>query len=239
VGEGDSNERTFDLAAVETRLRIEAGERTCVVDRERPAFTFGRDADNDLAVGDQFASRRHGRITYRDGRFHLTDESRNGTLVVLAAGPTHLARKATVLLQGRGSVRLGHVDGEGFAFTAEIRARESGAWQVVEESREGPAGASANVFRRDGDFWTICYAGRVVRLKDVIGARYLAHLLRHPMREFHVLVRQVRSTSPAAPRRAASHARRTVVLRCSASRTSGRISTICRRACGSTSGGTS
>jgi hypothetical protein len=187
MGEGDSNERTFDLAAVETRLRIDAAGRTCIVDRDRPIFTFGRDADNDLALGDEFASRHHGQVVYRDGRFHLTDDSRNGTIVIFGMAAMHLARNDTVLLHGRGSVRLGHPDGQGFAFIVEIRARESGTWQLAVESREAPDDIPSNVFRRDGDFWTIRYAGRVVRLKDVLGARYLAQLLRYPMRDFHVL----------------------------------------------------
>lgn len=39
---------------------------------------------------------------------------------------------------------------------------------------------TAQVFRREGDYWTIIYAGTTVRLRDVIGLHYLAHLLAHP-----------------------------------------------------------
>ena len=41
------------------------------------------------------------------------------------------------------------------------------------------------IFRREGDYWTIAYEGRLTRLKDARGIRYLAHLLWHPHREFH------------------------------------------------------
>lgn len=41
-------------------------------------------------------------------------------------------------------------------------------------------------FCREGDFWTIAYEGRVVRLKHTKGMHYLAQLLRHPGRQFHV-----------------------------------------------------
>ena len=41
----------------------------------------------------------------------------------------------------------------------------------------------ANVFHREGDVWTLGYAGRVVLLKDVKGLRDLATLLAHPGRE--------------------------------------------------------
>jgi tetratricopeptide (TPR) repeat protein len=43
------------------------------------------------------------------------------------------------------------------------------------------------VFRREGEYWSIAFAGEAFRLKDVKGLHYLAQLLRHPGREFHVL----------------------------------------------------
>ena len=41
--------------------------------------------------------------------------------------------------------------------------------------------------RREGEYWSIAFAGETFRLKDVKGLHYLAHLLRNPGREFHVL----------------------------------------------------
>jgi len=43
------------------------------------------------------------------------------------------------------------------------------------------------VWRREGEYWSITFAGEAFRLKDVKGLHYLAHLLRNPGREFHVL----------------------------------------------------
>lgn len=40
---------------------------------------------------------------------------------------------------------------------------------------------------REGEYWTVSWAGRVGRLRDVKGLRYLAYLLAHPGREVHVL----------------------------------------------------
>jgi tetratricopeptide (TPR) repeat protein len=51
---------------------------------------------------------------------------------------------------------------------------------------EQPA-AAPNVFRREGDYWSVVFEGRTVRVRDLKGMRYLAHLLAHPGREFHVL----------------------------------------------------
>jgi hypothetical protein len=47
--------------------------------------------------------------------------------------------------------------------------------------------ASVNVFRREGDYWSIVFEGRTVRVRDLKGMRYLARLLADPGREYHVL----------------------------------------------------
>ena len=49
------------------------------------------------------------------------------------------------------------------------------------------AAAEANVFRREGDYWSVEFEGRTVRVRDLKGVRYLAELLAHPGREIHVL----------------------------------------------------
>jgi AAA ATPase domain len=43
------------------------------------------------------------------------------------------------------------------------------------------------IFRKEGEYWTVGYGGNAFRLKDAKGLGYLAHLLRHPAAEFHVL----------------------------------------------------
>jgi tetratricopeptide (TPR) repeat protein len=47
--------------------------------------------------------------------------------------------------------------------------------------------ADANVFRREGDYWSVIFDGHTVRVRDVKGMRYLARLLADPGREHHVL----------------------------------------------------
>jgi tetratricopeptide (TPR) repeat protein len=56
--------------------------------------------------------------------------------------------------------------------------------------RRAPAGAvppadGGELFRREGEYWTVRYQGSVVRLRDAKGLRHLARLLAHPGREFH------------------------------------------------------
>ena len=47
--------------------------------------------------------------------------------------------------------------------------------------------AQKGIFRKEGEYWTVGYGGKSFRLKDTKGLGYLAHLLRHPAAEFHVL----------------------------------------------------
>ena len=44
-----------------------------------------------------------------------------------------------------------------------------------------------NLFRREGDYWSVVFEGHTVRVRDLKGMRYLARLLADPGREFHVL----------------------------------------------------
>jgi hypothetical protein len=46
---------------------------------------------------------------------------------------------------------------------------------------------SRNLFRREGEYWTVVFDGVVVHLRDAKGLGHLARLLAHPGREFHVV----------------------------------------------------
>jgi len=73
---------------------------------------------------------------------------------------------------------------------AKSAAQESelGAQELEPRNQPPPPDApdSATIFRREGDYWTIVFEGRVARLKDAKGLHYIAYLLRHPGQEFHV-----------------------------------------------------
>jgi predicted ATPase len=60
---------------------------------------------------------------------------------------------------------------------------------------------SRNLFRREGEYWTIAYDGSVVRLRDTKGLRYLAQMLAHPGREFHAI--DLEAADPLAAQAAA------------------------------------
>jgi catechol 2,3-dioxygenase-like lactoylglutathione lyase family enzyme len=63
------------------------------------------------------------------------------------------------------------------------------------------AEVEGNLFRQDGEYWTVVFDGSVVRLRDAKGLRYLARLLAHPGREFHAtdLEAAEAQVAPAAP----------------------------------------
>ena len=67
---------------------------------------------------------------------------------------------------------------------------------------EPPAGG-VNVFRREGDYWSVIFEGHTVHVRDLKGMRYLARLLADPGREFHVLDLVAAETGSVAP--ASSH----------------------------------
>jgi tetratricopeptide (TPR) repeat protein len=53
-----------------------------------------------------------------------------------------------------------------------------------------------DVFCREGDYWSVGFAGRTVRVRDLKGMRYLARLLAEPGREFHALDLAAASGAP-------------------------------------------
>jgi hypothetical protein len=55
----------------------------------------------------------------------------------------------------------------------------------IEGAQAEQAEADLNIFRREGDYWSVVFEGRTVRVRDLKGMRYLARLLAYPGREFH------------------------------------------------------
>jgi len=69
------------------------------------------------------------------------------------------------------------------------RGRPNRAAELLREllaTDQGATPAEPHVFRREGEYWTIVYERRVIRLHDAKGLRYLARLLGQPGRPVHV-----------------------------------------------------
>jgi tetratricopeptide (TPR) repeat protein len=80
------------------------------------------------------------------------------------------------------------IDMPGLVERAEALRRRAEETATVEVSKEPPLRTLQEAFlRREGEYWAIGYAADVLRLKDCLGLRCLAHLLRHPGQEFLAL----------------------------------------------------
>ncbi|MDQ0821834.1 tetratricopeptide (TPR) repeat protein [Arthrobacter sp. V4I6] len=91
------------------------------------------------------------------------------------------------------------------AHTAEAGGRElltgspSGAAPPSVGTRQvGDRKRGPNAFRQEGDYWSISFEEHTIALRDLKGLHYLARLLAHPGREFHVLDLVASGVDPAA-----------------------------------------
>jgi hypothetical protein len=141
----------------------------------------------------------------------------------LGAGPllarTRYAYARMLLARGQATDRsralglldraLATADTLGMAAVAEgvrtLQAEQPGQGVPTEPAAAEAAGleAARNLFRREGEYWTIAYEGVVVRLRDVKGLRLLARLLAHPGQEFLAVDLEAAEgqPGPAAPGR--------------------------------------
>lgn len=94
-------------ANVEAALELRQGDQYVKVDKHNTHCRIGRGEDNNLVVDGQFTSRHHAEIYYRHGRFHLVDNSTNGTLLIDADGTTRRLRRDEEILSGKGTISFG------------------------------------------------------------------------------------------------------------------------------------
>ena len=92
---------------VYTRLTLEYRDQTITLGDDHPSAVLGRVAGCDLLVETDLTSRQHVKIEYRRERFHLTDNSANGTLLRTDAGKTEQLRRESAALDGAGIICLG------------------------------------------------------------------------------------------------------------------------------------
>ena len=96
------------------RVRLRHGEREIVLDERQTTLALGRDAQNDVVIGDRMASRLHAHIERRRDHFVLVDHSSNGTFVTPDGEAEIPLRREEFVLRGRGRIAFGHthaVDG--------------------------------------------------------------------------------------------------------------------------------
>jgi class 3 adenylate cyclase len=119
------------MPADEGALLLSTPDLTVSVDRSRVRVVLGRDADNDVVVPDQFASRRHATVELDAVRFRLIDHSANGTFVAFdgSSEEVQLLRGETVL-HGSGRISLGRSFSDPLATTIIFRRDQRALYRV-------------------------------------------------------------------------------------------------------------
>lgn len=80
------------------------GTEEIVLDDKRPVVSVGRAPSNDLVLPFDLVSRQHFRAQFSRGRCTITDNSTNGTYVVLSSNENVAVRRETVPLRGSGRI---------------------------------------------------------------------------------------------------------------------------------------
>jgi adenylate cyclase len=91
-----------------TRIWLSQDYQSVSVSAERPVISVGRNAENDLVITHELASRLHFTVQLSRGRGTLRDLSTNGTLVTAGENPPVLIRHDTFVLEGEGTIGIGH-----------------------------------------------------------------------------------------------------------------------------------
>jgi tetratricopeptide (TPR) repeat protein len=174
----DSDLRRAPLLEAQVEIEIAAGDfgraREAADDLERVAARFQSKA---LVAG---ATLARGRVRLAEGQVAEAERccSEAARLWSEIGAPYESALARTALAE---ALRAGGSEDQA---ALELRAAREMLAQIQVTAS---ATAHTNVFRREGDYWSVVFGGLTVRVRDLKGMRYLAQLLAHPRREFHVL----------------------------------------------------
>jgi len=78
------------------------------IDVKRPVISIGRADDNDLVIKSDLVSRQHLSAQFSRGRCTITDNSTNGSIVVMSDGTRRVIRRESLRLHGSGIVIPGN-----------------------------------------------------------------------------------------------------------------------------------
>lgn len=93
-----SSDQHMVLEFQKWNIKLSAKETRC---------SLGRDQTCDMVILNRFASRRHGRIEWRNGRFYFCDHSFNGTYIDFDDGRSSHICRDEIVLSGSGILSLG------------------------------------------------------------------------------------------------------------------------------------
>jgi 16S rRNA C967 or C1407 C5-methylase (RsmB/RsmF family) len=91
-----------------TSLILKYGKVVVIVNEARSRVEIGRQKSNDIQVANNRVSRTHAIIEYKKGKYYLTDQSSNGTYLLMDGSEGVTVRKKQVALTAKGLIGPGY-----------------------------------------------------------------------------------------------------------------------------------
>ena len=94
--------------APRSSLILKYGKVVVLVNETNARVEIGRQKNNDIQVVNNRVSRTHALIEYKAGKYYLTDQSSNGTYLLMEGRKGITVRKKEVLLTAKGVIGPGY-----------------------------------------------------------------------------------------------------------------------------------
>ena len=94
--------------ASRSSLILKYGKVVVLVNETRARVEIGRQKSNDIQVVNDRVSRTHALIEYKYGKYYLTDQSSNGTFLLMEGCKGITVKKKKVLLTAKGVIGPGY-----------------------------------------------------------------------------------------------------------------------------------
>ena len=91
-----------------SRLILKYGKVVVLVNESNARVEIGRQKSNDIQVVNNRVSRTHALIEYKNGKYYLTDQSSNGTYLLMEGRKGITVRKKEIILTAKGVIGPGY-----------------------------------------------------------------------------------------------------------------------------------
>ena len=89
-------------------LILKYGKVVVIVNGTNARVEIGRQKSNDIQVVNNRVSRTHAIVEYKDGKYYLTDQSSNGTYLLMEGRRGVTVRKKEIMLTAKGVIGPGY-----------------------------------------------------------------------------------------------------------------------------------
>ena len=89
-------------------LILKYGKVVVLVNETNARVEIGRQKSNDIQVVNNRVSRTHALVEYKDGKYYLTDQSSNGTYLLMEGRKGITVRKKEIMLTAKGVIGPGY-----------------------------------------------------------------------------------------------------------------------------------